>query len=110
MAEKVHWKKHNNICDLLPESETEILSLLCMYVGPLQDKEQKCSTQNSTQTLLIKVISLKEEVAEMLGSCRQLKLWQMAWLNYKLIYFKTCKGVSMIPQSFVSYHYRLNTL
>lgn len=33
---------------------------VCMYVGPLQDKEQKCSTQNSTQTLLIKVISLKE--------------------------------------------------
>ncbi len=42
------------------ESETEITSILCTYVGPLQDKEQKCSTQNSTQTLLIKVIFLKK--------------------------------------------------
>lgn len=30
------------------------------HVGPLQDKEQKSSTQNSTWTRHIKVISLKE--------------------------------------------------
>lgn len=72
MEDKVHGRNPEAVCSTYQKRQW----YLCFYflkVGQkslpyhvdtacrsIEDKEQKCSTQNSTQTLLIKVISLKE--------------------------------------------------